>query len=346
MFQPKYTMNGLEVDDRMSGNGNIHSRALQVELRSHLGVLQYPLSERIAAIFAEEMTSGTPLPGEWRLLQSFPVAKRLITAVNSLAFFGDEVSHDPAFLKAALDYPEDLMVTAEALRFIPTCLASFAAPRLMGRYEASRILVNRLTPLVEQRLRCAYLAETDTDSSSKPLDCIQFFVDASMRKRSKESWSAQKIVQALLGVWFASVHQPSMSLVYALDDLCFHPEYIDLLRDEISTGICEGRDLDSLPLLDSFLKESARLNPSDSISVRRKVLQPFTFGDGTRLMQNDVACIPLQPILRDPNTYQNPLEFDAFRFLRDTTVTGSKSTSRFTDSNAQFPLWGLGKRTW
>jgi cytochrome P450 len=344
MFQPKYTMNGLEVDDRMSVNGNIHSRALQVELRSHLGVLQYPLSERIAAIFTEEMTSGTPLPGDWRLLHSFPVAKRLITAVNSLVFFGDEVSHDSTFLKAALDYPEDLMVTAEAIRFIPTCLASLVAPHLMGRYEASRVLVNRLTPLVEQRLRCAYLADADVNSPSKPLDCIQFFVDASMRKKSKEPWSAQKLVQALLGVWFASVHQPSMSLVYALDDLCFHPQYIDKLRDEISTGMQEGRDIDSLPLLDSFLKESARLNPSDSISVRRKVLQPFTFGDGTRLMQNDVACVPLQPILRDANTYRNPLEFDASRFLNDTT--GSKSALRFTDSNAQFPIWGLGKRTW
>ena len=83
-----------------------------------------------------------------------------------------------------------------------------------------------------------------------------------------------------LALWFGSVHQlamvrgslwsiahywPRQSFVYALYDLCDHPEYIDQLRMELRQADGESRNyLDGLPFLDSFLKESARLHPSDS----------------------------------------------------------------------------------
>ncbi|OKL62700.1 hypothetical protein UA08_01152 [Talaromyces atroroseus] len=363
MFQPKYTMDGLEVDDRMSANGSIHSLALQINLRANLLRLQSPVQERIAALFTEELKSASLNPDGWKSLQTFPVAKRLVTAANSLVFFGKELSYDTEFLKAALDYPEDLMVTAEALRFIPVYFAPFAARYLMRGYKASRTLVERLTPVVEERL-------VSSDNIQKPADCIQFFIDASLKQRAGEKpWTAQKIVQVLLGVWFAAVHQPAMCLVYALDDLCVQgrkcPQYIDQLRTDVKDAVLmegDAFDVDKIPSLDSFLKESARLKPTDSISVRRKVLQPFTFSNGTRLMKDDVACVPLQCILTDPSIYQDPLKFDPYRFMRANSNNNSEDEEakirakqeakplprnpRFTDTSTQYPLWGLGKHAW
>ena len=55
------------------------------------------------------------------------------------------------------------------------------------------------------------------------------------------------------------------SFVYGIYDLCEHPEYLEPLRKELGRhGDQWPRYVDDLPLLDSFLKESARLNPSDS----------------------------------------------------------------------------------
>ena len=55
------------------------------------------------------------------------------------------------------------------------------------------------------------------------------------------------------------------SFVYALYNLCDHPEYVKKLRKELSESSGEWWNcLDNLPLLDSFLKESARFHPSDS----------------------------------------------------------------------------------
>lgn len=55
------------------------------------------------------------------------------------------------------------------------------------------------------------------------------------------------------------------TIVYVIHDLCLHPEYIEPLRNELKASYAEfehtGR---GLPLLDSFIKESARLTPVES----------------------------------------------------------------------------------
>jgi cytochrome P450 len=102
-------------------------------------------------------------------------------------------------------------------------------------------------------------------------------------------------------------------------------------------------DLPKLELLDSFLKDSTRLNTSESISLRRKAMQPFTFKDGTHVSAADWVCVPQRPLLRDPAIYHDPEVFDAYRFMSHKT---GKHPSRFTDLSPDYPIWGLGKQAW
>lgn len=330
-------MNGLAVEDSMTANGKLHSRVLRIILSSHLGDLQPSLSQIVSKAVDSQVLVAPESSDGWRRLQVFSMAKSVITAANSLVFFGEDLSRKDEFVRAALDYPEDLLRTAEILRLLPSAFRSYIAPVLMGQHKASKILVKHLIPAVEERQRQKAAGETTTNP---PLDCIQFFVDASFQN---DAWSARKIVQVILGIWFASVHQPALSLVYALDDLCAFPDHAECLRQTIEYCLSHEEDLDRLPLLDSFLKESARVHPSDSISVRRKVLEPFMFADGTTLLKGDVACVPLQAIMRDPSLYPQSLQFDPYRFIDE---SGNGSRARFTDATATYPLWGLGKRTW
>ncbi|KAL4812022.1 cytochrome P450 [Aspergillus spinulosporus] len=315
MFQPTHTMDGLAVDDCMSANSTIHQRALQAELRSHLPALTRPLSECIARTLTKEVSqaSGNPAAAGdgWRALQLFPLAKRLVVSANPLILFGPEVSSDQIFLNAALEYPEHMMQTAETLRLLPPLT----------------VLLDTLIPIFERRL-LEHQSHPEQAEAPGPRDCIQFFVNAVKHKKQLGKWPAQRIVQVLLGIWFASVHQPAMCLFYALDDLCLQPQYAVPLREKISQAI-----------------QSARLHPTDFISVRRKALRPFTLSDGTSLAKGDVACIPLQSALQNPENYSEPLTFNPHRFLKDTMTSTniSSSRSRFTDADVAFPIWGLGK---
>ncbi|OJD29368.1 cytochrome p450 [Diplodia corticola] len=337
LLQPKYTMDGLVVEDGMSANGTVHLRVLGVKLRNHLNELHSQLQAIVHQSLSREISDGIQKQDGWVELPLFQLAKKVIATANSSTFFGVDVARDATFVEAALQYPEELFTSAEILRLIPKWTVPMVAPILRWKNKASELMVERLRPLIEQRMEDF----AKDPHGSQHVDCLYFFVEAS---RTKNPWSAQKILQVILGVWFASVHQPALALVYALDDLCRHPKYMDLLRQDLQR-LAAGEPssaIEKIPLLDSFLKESARLHPSEAISVRRQAIKPFTFSDGTAVRAGEVACVPLNAIMRDTQRYQDGLTFDGMRFVEQSKVSKAEG---FCSSTADYPLWGLGNHT-
>ncbi|PHH88649.1 hypothetical protein CDD83_7267 [Cordyceps sp. RAO-2017] len=367
-------MNGLEILDNMKANDSLHTRILGVVLRSHLPELSSPLSKILCCTFDHEFATSTNKNNDgWVRLPSFTLTKKLITAANTLVFFGPDLAANSSFLEAALAYPEDTFFAAKVLRLLPSVIHPILAPALMRNHRATKAMVSHLTPVVEHRLRRARERQSADAGVIRPLDCIQFFVDASTNNR-QDDWPSQKIVQGLLGTWLAAVHQPALTAVYLLEDLCEHVEYVEHIRQELALHLgfrltsdvgdehCDAFStaaaaaIEDAPLLDAFLKESSRLHPSDSISVRRKVLKPFTFRDGTHILPGDVACVPSQAIMRDEIVYAQSTVFSPWRFITyGETCMGSSeqrlstkrgSRSRFSDAEPTYPLWGLGRHSW
>lgn len=56
------------------------------------------------------------------------------------------------------------------------------------------------------------------------------------------------------------------TVTFAIHDLCLHPSYVAPLRTELSATQYKAFEESGvgLPLLDSFIKESARLTPVES----------------------------------------------------------------------------------
>lgn len=132
------------------------------------------------------------------------------------------------------------------------------------------------------------------------------------------------------------------------------------------------RSIDDLPILDSFIKESVRLNPLDlskfpfchdrtdgrsltkkPVAIRRKALNPFRFPDGgPQLQPGQVACVSSYDIMHDPVKYPRPHEFDGFRFLSssDGKPSGVEEQplrgTKFVDGSKDFPIWGFGSKIW
>ncbi|KAI9879025.1 MAG: hypothetical protein M1830_009824 [Pleopsidium flavum] len=249
-------------------------------------------------------------------------------------------ANDPKYLEAALQYPQDVFITGEALRLTPAILAPLVTTILTSNGRALKALIGYLFPLVEERL--AKRAFWEANPHCRPLDCVQWIIDSSPRK---DPWTAEKIVQETLALWFGSVHQMAMTFVYALYDLCNHPEYIAPLRAEMDfVGTDWWMKLDQMTLLDSFMKESARMNPSDSISIRRKALAPYTFADGTHVPKGNWACVPQRAIQRDACYYSSPEIFNGFRFAQGKEGIDCPKRGPFTDLDTKYPFWGLGKR--
>ncbi|KAL9032050.1 MAG: hypothetical protein Q9180_006732, partial [Flavoplaca navasiana] len=151
------------------------------------------------------------------------------------------------------------------------------------------------------------------------------------------------------------------TISFAIHDLCLHPEYVEPLRQELQSSRYSEFEKtgQGLPLLDSFIKESARLTPVESMSTRRHALQPFTLSDGTRLEVGDWACTPVRALMQSPSHYPDATVFHGFRFVDPDILTGAANPAfqtilqeyptKFTDTNGKddtWHVWGTGRMSW
>jgi len=80
--------------------------------------------------------------------------------------------------------------------------------------------------------------------------------------------------------------------------------------------------------------------------MQRKVLQPYTFGDGSFIPKGNLVCVPQQALMRDSNNYPDPTKFDPTRYLVLDDDQTLRAMPRFTDVKMAFPYWGAPKRAW
>lgn len=198
---------------------------------------------------------------------------------------------------------------------------------------------NQVRSLVRKRL------ENRTQGPEKThLDGTEWVIQSSTTPAQKDP---KRIIQQMVALLFASMHQMQMACTWALVDLCRYSEHIPALREEISTVFSNPNikdPYDKLYLMDSFLRESSRLNPLDGLTVQRKALQPFTFSDGSHVPAGNLVAVPQRVVMSDPERYENPEMFDPIRYMaaRDNPEA---ATTKFTDVNWNYTFWGSPRKS-
>lgn len=88
------------------------------------------------------------------------------------------------------------------------------------------------------------------------------------REQNSQYWTPDVLSQSMLGIWFAASHQPWMNLDFVLLELAQRPEWQAQLREKIGDHArLDYQTLDQLPCLDSFIKETVRMNPLDNCTA-------------------------------------------------------------------------------
>ncbi|KAK1757158.1 cytochrome P450 [Echria macrotheca] len=354
-LQPMYTMHRFGWYD-VPPEGLGYVRALRTLLTNHLPNLLPELGGMMGRKFEELRSQGDEMvDGERRSRVARMIVKMVVLA-NARSIFSEELAKNDEFVEAALTYIEQLVICAEIIRLVPSWLAPIVG-RLVGRRNAAqRVLYNTLMPIAQRRCEERELA-SQGQQVPKHNDCFQWIMESSTAKTPR---TAVGLVHELMAIWFASVHPTAITITIAIHDLCLHPEYLEPLRMEISESYADfERTGQGLPLLDSFIKESARLNPVESISTRRCAVRPFSFADGTSLAVGDWACTPVASILRSARFYEDPLVFSGFRFAPadalnqksnpggtdETKVPRQANPSKLVDVDSAFYMWGSGRQT-
>ncbi|KAF3062198.1 Ent-kaurene oxidase [Daldinia childiae] len=145
-----------------------------------------------------------------------------------------------------------------------------------------------------------------------------------------------------------------MAITHVIFDLCAMPEYIEPLRSEAQAALIkdDGKwqfsTIKRLRRLDSFLKESQRLNQSTFLGFDRKVMSPIELSDGKTILPRGASIVMSGgPMARDPAFYKNPQQFDGLRFYRPDEDTASSTNIQqdYTGIEPGNLSWGNGRFT-
>ncbi|KAK7457145.1 hypothetical protein VKT23_010445 [Stygiomarasmius scandens] len=214
-----------------------------------------------------------------------------------------------------------------------------------GRKSAMRRAKRHLKPIIEERLRMR--EQFGKDWPDKPNDFIQWSMDAEQNAPLSQRTSVEDLCIRILASNFASVHTTSLAFTYALYNLASRPELAEPLRKEVQTVVeKEGWSkvgMVQMRLLDSFLKESQRLNGVGATGLPRVLLQDFTFSNGTTVPAKTLISASTWALQRDDAIYPSANEFNPFRFYDMRSQDGEGLKHQLVTPTSEWVLFGQGR---
>ncbi|CAG7555679.1 unnamed protein product [Fusarium equiseti] len=139
------------------------------------------------------------------------------------------------------------------------------------------------------------------------------------------------------------------STTQALYDLAAHPEYVSILRQEVESvprdqnGNFNRDSTSAMEKLDSFLKESQRLNSPDLTTFQRAAVADMTLPDGTFVPKGTKLEINTCSIHADKDLYENPKDFDGLRFYKMRQGPGQENKYKYSSVGREDLSWGFGR---
>ena len=249
----KYTIGNTH----MMRTSDLHRRALQRKLNPSLGTLIPSLKDELEYA----MKVDVPKAEDWTPVRINELTVAVVARISARIFVGPKLCRNAEWLYLSIHFTKNLGWTRNILRLFPILVRPIAA-RLMPSYW--RIYKNLsaaqrlLRPIIAMRESSA---KNDPDYQ-KPNDFLQWLMDDA---RPDEA-HPDDIAHRQLLVSLAAIHTTSMSVSHLIYDLCAYQQYLEPLREEIIKTLREDdgfkkTTLNKLRKLDSFMKETQRLNP-------------------------------------------------------------------------------------
>ncbi|XRM44127.1 hypothetical protein ABZX51_007273 [Aspergillus tubingensis] len=329
LFGFKHTLNGADHNEVNTRKSRLLSRVLQVRGPTQFEELYPYLLHHLKTILDAGPSSGGTASVRLALF-----SETILSRLMGAWFFGGNMTSDPRLRDALLNHPRQIKACSAAFQLTPRFVAPLVHAMITWRGSAMHLIQDRLIDVIT-----AGIDNLDEKPEIKKLTLLYHMVDLSTADRSY--WTPERLSQSLLGLWLAASHQPWVNLHAILVELCLRPEWQDALRDEALQSQDDlASKINELPLLDSFMRETARVNSLDKIAIRRKALTDYSFSSAPlSVPAGSILCVSSYDATRNEHIYPDPEEFDGKRFLNGRC----KDTShKFADVSENHLIWGYG----
>ncbi|KAJ7878446.1 cytochrome P450 [Mycena leptocephala] len=299
-YQAKHTMGRAIAEDPY------HQQTIRTSLTRNLHTRFPDVRDEIICSFKDVLQ----LQGsEWTSLPVLPTTMSIVSRVSNRLFVGLPLCRNEEYLANNIRHTIDVVRSGTIISLFP----EFLRPQEKSNARALKFL----GPLLEERLTKE--RELGPDWDGKPNDLIAWLLELA----EGDQRTPLDLTLRILGTNMAAIHTSSMAFTHAIFDLTMHPEHLLPMREEAERVVREEgwtkAALNSMVKIDSFLRESQRLNPTGPLVMQRRVVSKdgFRFSDGTMLPQGAFLSVAARPAHFDPSNYENPTAFDGFRFARE-----------------------------
>nr|AUV64095.1 flavonoid 3'5'hydroxylase [Euphorbia pulcherrima] len=171
-----------------------------------------------------------------------------------------------------------------------------------------------LTKMIDEHTATANLREGKPDF----LDVVMANVKDS---EGGENLTITHIKALLLDLFTAGTDTSSSIIEWALSEMLRNPSILKRAQDEMDKVIGRDRqllesDIPELPYLQAICKETYRKHPSTPLNLPR-ISQEACEVNGYYIPKNTRLSVNIWAIGRDPNTWENPLEYNPERFMTE-----------------------------
>ncbi|KAF3059495.1 Ent-kaurene oxidase [Daldinia childiae] len=326
---------------------NIHRDIVRHQLTKNIGNLLPQMKEE-ADLALENILSQCNSKG-FTPIKASSIIFAAIGQITSRRVIDDPaISRDPVWLETIMGFTASVAIFSMTMRRISPTLRPITQYTLQcGRKLRADIaqVTKLLAPVIQGRQQ--HIGEKKgAEFDDQPKDFVRWLSEAAEGEDARPDAIALKILFLIV----SSMHTSAITAIHILYDICAHPEFMEELRaealEEIDANGWTETSLLRLRKMESFLKESGRINSAGIVSFQRLVLAPITLSNGFTIPAGTHICAASDARSRDPALYESPLEFRPLRFYAPSTETGADiDTANLFSSVAAGDSWfGAGRQ--
>ncbi|KAI1412071.1 cytochrome P450 [Hypoxylon sp. FL1857] len=282
-------------------------------------------------IDAMDLAFGTDTDN-WKSVNVWDAWMIIVPRVVTRLLVGHPVSRDQVFLDNMVKFTADVVRNICILNMFPKVTHPVVGRLLaIPNWWHWRKSYDIILPILEKRLYDMERQERSDpsyDNWNPPENFVTWFIRLAKEEGRFDVLSPFVISRRMLQVEFAAIHTTVLtghSLV--LDLLSSDPSkgFLEAIREEMTTVLREEggkwtkQGLSRLYCTDSAIRESMRLSCLAPSLTKRKVIAKEGVTnpvEGWHAPYGSYLMLSLSPIHLDEKLYENPEEYDAFRFSR------------------------------
>ncbi|KDO65411.1 hypothetical protein CISIN_1g048742mg, partial [Citrus sinensis] len=196
--------------------------------------------------------------------------------------------------------------------------------------------------VIVQRMKIDAAKGQISKQNEENKDFLHFLLELKQQGEDKTSLSMTQIKGLLLDTVLGGTDTTSTTLEWAMAEMLQHSEIMRKVQQELDEvvgngSIVEESHIPKLHFLQSVVKETLRLHPPLPLLVPHCPVESCTVG-GYTIPKGSRVFVNVWSMHRDPEAWQNPLEFHPERFLKEL------GKLEYQGTNFRYLPFGSGRR--